>query len=126
MEKGLAAGPGTSFALRRTDTAIPPRAGAVPERPGTVRIHSLSPNPFNPSTRIDFSVEYPGPVTLAVYDVTGRAVYRSALGTLPAGEHSVRWEGVADGGTEVASGCYFLVIQHPGERPVVAKALLIR
>jgi hypothetical protein len=35
---------------------------------------SVHPNPFNPTTTISYAVDQPGPVSLRIYDVTGRLV----------------------------------------------------
>jgi photosystem II stability/assembly factor-like uncharacterized protein len=61
-----------------------------------------SPNPFNPSTAIRFTLAEPSPVTLTVYDCTGRTV-ATLIDNAPlaAGEH----EAVFDG-SSLASGVY--------------------
>ena len=60
------------------------------------------PNPFNPVTRISYSVPEAMPVRLAIYDVTGRLVELLVDGTRSAGEHFVTWEA-----KNVPSGIYF-------------------
>jgi hypothetical protein len=70
------------------------------------------PNPFNPLTRIAFSVpESPGDggaaVSLTVYSVDGRVVRRLLDTELPPGRHSSVWDGRDGSGREVASGVYF-------------------
>ena len=49
------------------------------------------PNPFNPTTTIEFSLPEAGPVRLAVYDVNGRQVRNLADAQLTAGAHSIRF-----------------------------------
>ncbi len=65
------------------------------------------PNPFNPRTRIDFSLAKPGRATLQVYDVSGRLVKTLLQGSFPAGDQSVMWDGTTSGGRSVATGVYF-------------------
>ncbi len=60
------------------------------------------PNPFNPVTRISYSIPKSSFVTLSVYDVSGRLVDRLVSDTRPAGQHLVEWD--ASG---FASGIYF-------------------
>ncbi|MCZ7557065.1 MAG: T9SS type A sorting domain-containing protein [Bacteroidia bacterium] len=52
-----------------------------------------SPNPFNPSTVIRFSLPADAPVRLAVYDLLGREVNVLVNGRLDAGDHQVRFDG---------------------------------
>lgn len=47
------------------------------------------PNPFNPSTQIQFSVPEPSNVSIIVYDVNGKEVATLAAGTVAAGVHTV-------------------------------------
>jgi flagellar hook assembly protein FlgD len=73
------------------------------------------PNPFNPITRIAYSVKEAGPVTIDVYNVAGRVV-RTLLDTeLDAGANGfVVWDGTNDSGERCASGVYFYRIAAPG------------
>ncbi len=79
----------------------------TPDHPAPLRIGSVFPNPFNASTTIRFSLPSTGRVTLAVYDVTGRKVRDLVEGSLPAGDHSVAWNGRDAFGRQVSSGVYF-------------------
>ena len=79
-----------------------------------VRTHPLEtslgqnqPNPFNPSTRIPFATSERGHVTLAIYDARGRRVRTLIDGAMPAGKHSVDWDGRDDRGVAQSSGVYF-------------------
>jgi hypothetical protein len=69
------------------------------------------PNPFNPSTRIGFTVGEAGPVTLRIYDVAGRAVRTLIEGPVAGGRHQLTWEGVNDNGGSATSGIYFLRLE---------------
>ncbi|MEZ4386258.1 MAG: S8 family serine peptidase [Candidatus Krumholzibacteriia bacterium] len=65
-----------------------------------------NPNPFNPSTRIGYSLPRAGEVNLAVYDLKGRLVRTLQDGRQAAGEYGVRWDGRDDRGGQAASGIY--------------------
>jgi hypothetical protein len=66
------------------------------------------PNPFNPVTTIRYQVETTGPATLRVYNVAGQLVRTLVDDTVEAGRiHEVRWRGLNDAGSPVASGVYF-------------------
>jgi hypothetical protein len=69
------------------------------------------PNPFNPSTVIEFSLPEPTTVTLAVYNILGQIVSNIDLGQMAAGSHSITWDGVTDQGESVSTGIYFYRIQ---------------
>jgi flagellar hook assembly protein FlgD len=69
------------------------------------------PNPFNPSTELEFSIRQGETATLEVYDILGNRVKR--LGRFTAGEHKVVWDGRGDNGRQVSSGVYFCILKSP-------------
>ncbi len=69
------------------------------------------PNPFNPTTRIDFELEKAGNVDLNVYDVSGRLVASLFSGHLGEGAHEVTWNGKTTNGTTAATGVYLYVLK---------------
>lgn len=68
------------------------------------------PNPFNPSTKIDYSIPVEGKVNIAVYDIAGREVMNLVNAVQPAGFYSVNFNGA-----NLASGMYFYRINVKGE-----------
>ena len=77
--------------------------------PGKFGLFQNFPNPFNPCTTIQFSLPYPSPVSVKIYNTQGRLVrlildqqFRSA------GPHTFTWNGTDDIGNEVSSGVYIL------------------
>jgi flagellar hook assembly protein FlgD len=83
------------------------------------------PNPFNPTTRIDFSVEHGGVVTLRVYDIAGRLVRTLVAGSRAPGAYTEHWDGRSDSGERVASGIYFYRLESD-RRSLTRKAVLLR
>ncbi|MCB1182774.1 hypothetical protein KDM41_05025 [bacterium] len=73
------------------------------------------PNPFNPSTRIDFTLARRGHVRVAVYDLTGRRVATLVDGERDAGPQDVVWTGRDDAGRQVASGAYAVRLETTGQ-----------
>lgn len=69
------------------------------------------PNPFNPSTRIEFLLERPTNVELSVYDLAGRRVVTLQQGALAAGEHHVQWNGLTERGAPAPAGQYRYVLK---------------
>jgi hypothetical protein len=75
------------------------------------------PNPFNPSTKIRFTLSSEGPTKLSVFDLEGRRVIK-LLGAprLSAGEHEVSWDGRDTSGQRLSSGIYFYTLEADGRR----------
>ena len=72
-----------------------------------------SPNPFNPSTEIRFTLAQSGRVNLRVFDAAGRLVRTLVDGDLPADTHAVNWDGRADDGGRAAAGVYLYRLETP-------------
>ncbi len=56
-------------------------------------LESNFPNPFNPTTRIQFRLAHSSYVSLRVYDVLGREAAVLAEGNFNAGRHALEWNG---------------------------------
>jgi len=80
-------------------------ASKVPA-PGGFDLASNYPNPFNPSTQIDYSLHEAGKVSLVIYDVLGREVATLADAYQQAGRYTVTWNSQSSG-IPVSSGVYF-------------------
>jgi len=65
-------------------------------------LSSNYPNPFNPSTKITFSLPTPGLVTLRIFDVLGREIEDLVNERKEIGKHIFEWN--AEG---LPSGVYF-------------------
>ena len=87
-------------------------------------IRRVYPNPFNPSTTVEFSVPKQGPVAVRVYDLQGRQVSTLTDESLPAGVYRVKWDGRDRHGRDVASGIYFATMENEGSRTSVRMTLL--
>ncbi len=73
------------------------------------------PNPFNPMTTVEYSVEAGGRVLAEVYDLSGRLVRTLLDSEVPAGTAGrLVWDGTDSRGAACASGVYFCRIQAPG------------
>ena len=96
--------------IQGTVTDVLGEGGRVPAR---IQLAQNVPNPFNPSTRIDFSLPAECRVELAVFDVAGRRVKTLAAGVLSAGPHQRGWDGRDEAGAKVASGLYIYRIRTP-------------
>ena len=77
--------------------------------PSHFALYPNYPNPFNPTTKIIFSLPQLVKVTLTVYDVRGKEVINLVDEVLPAGHYEVAFEGA-----DLSSGVYFYRIQAEG------------
>lgn len=71
-------------------------------------IQSAYPNPFNPSVTVEISLDRRRPLSVDVYDVTGRLVRTLTRGDHPSGLNRVTWDGRNGDGAVVAAGVYFV------------------
>jgi len=79
---------------------------------------SASPNPFNSSTTIRYSLPSSSSASLSLFDTNGRLIRQLFKGAQTAGEHTVMVEGVQ-------SGVYLVVLQTPGGK-AVKKVVCVR
>ena len=65
------------------------------------------PNPFNPSTSIEYALPEAASVELAIYDILGQRVRTLVAGQQAAGFYRLAWDGRDRAEQAVASGVYF-------------------
>jgi len=90
------------------------------EMPDEFSLEPCRPNPFNPSTVVQFHVPRSARVQITVLDILGRHVTRLVNGTVAPGHHSVLWDC-----SSCSSGIYWVILQSDGFH-AVRKAVLIR
>ncbi|MCE5249580.1 T9SS type A sorting domain-containing protein, partial [bacterium] len=79
---------------------------SVDEAPAAFAVAQNSPNPFNPSTTINFTVPEAGNVSVDVYNVAGQKIDTISNEFMGAGSHSVVWD--ASG---FSAGVYFYTVK---------------
>jgi len=84
------------------------------------------PNPFNPSTTIQFNLPEAGRVTLDIFNLKGQKVKRIADDSFEKGLHSVVWQGTDHIEKTVASGVYFVRMNVNGKNSSIRKMLLLK
>ena len=87
----------------------------VPGAGHVTTISSIYPNPFNPTTTIDFSLTRSGPVRVEIYAIDGKLVRILLSEDRPAGDFQVQWDGSGNSGSRVPSGAYFCRVLGAGE-----------
>jgi hypothetical protein len=86
-----------------------PEDGPLSSRSAALGAVSNYPNPFNPSTTIQFELASDARVSARVYDLAGRLVrVLETARPFTAGKHDLHWNGTDDGGSNVASGVYLV------------------
>jgi len=81
--------------------------GDIIAKPMATLLKANYPNPFNPSTTIDFTLAKPSVVKIDIFNIKGQRVKEVVSGSYSAGKHSVVWNGDDTSGHLVGSGVYF-------------------
>ena len=96
--------------------------------PTEFRLHNNYPNPFNPSTKIDYDVPSRSHVQLAVYDILGQLVRTLINADHSNGHYSVAWDGTNETGRQVATGMYIYRLEAAdgsGSATVLSKKMML-
>ncbi len=75
----------------------------IPEK---IHLFNPYPNPFNPTTTIEFSIPQTEFVTVKVYNIVGHEIITLINDELSTGNHSIKWDG-----RRQPSGLYFVQIE---------------
>ncbi len=107
------------------DTTVSVPDGASP--PTVLADAAVYPNPFNPTTDLVFSLVGDNAVDtrIDIYDMLGRRVRHLFAGSLPTGDHRLKWDGRDDEGAAVAGGLY-LAILRAGDMSQTLKMSLVK
>jgi hypothetical protein len=96
-----------------------------PSLPKTFELSNNYPNPFNPSTRIQFALPHDGNFSIVIYNVLGQQIRTLAEGYKSAGRYEIEWDGRGESGKTVESGVYFYRFQ-AGSTSIVKKMLMLK
>jgi ligand-binding sensor domain-containing protein len=108
-----------------TDAYAESASQGMPLEPYKFALQPNYPNPFNPETRIAYTLEFKGRVSVVVFDGLGRKIRTLASGVQGAGGHEAVWNGFDDSGRPVPSGVYICRVR-AGEFATSRKMALIR
>ena len=78
-------------------------------RPVTYQLTKPYPNPFNPSTRIEFQIKGNHDVTIQVYGIKGQLIETLIERQMFEGKHGINWNAKNN-----AAGVYFIVTKIAG------------
>lgn len=120
--EGLAGGSAT---ITLTDTEIPSLASAKGvSPPPTFESHNY-PNPFNPTTTIQYALPTATDVELTVYNAVGQAVRTLVAEHQRTGYYAVEWDATDASGHSASAGIYFYHLR-AGQFLAVEKMLLLK
>jgi hypothetical protein len=104
------------------DISLDPSVDIINENlvPKKIAIVNNYPNPFNPTTTINITVEIRHATSLNVYDINGRLIDLVFQGELEIGTHEFQWEG-----TNYSSGVYFIKMKS-GDYVQTRKIILLK
>jgi len=84
------------------------------------------PNPFNPSTTIEFSIQNNSNVELSIFNIKGQKIKSLLNDQITSGEHSIVWNGEDDSGKKASSGVYLYKLHVNGRIELTKKCLLLK
>ena len=94
-------------------------------KPEGFTIIGSSPNPFNPSTTIEYSLTEHGFAALDIFNALGQKIRSLDAGSMNPGRYTATWNGLSDNGDTATSGVYFVRLSM-GERSVSHRILLVK
>jgi len=86
------------------------------EIPDKFIVHNNYPNPFNPTTTINYELPVNNFVNVTIYDMVGRRVKTLVNQHLTAGKQSIVWNGTNEQAIPVAGGVYVYTIKVENSR----------
>ena len=93
--------------------------------PENFALHQNFPNPFNPTTSIEYDLPEFSIVNISIFDLMGRKVMSLINLKQPAGYQSIRWDGTNSFGEIVSTGMYIYTIQ-AGDFRQAKKMVLVK
>jgi len=99
---------------------ITPGVGIAESAPTAYTVAQNSPNPFNPTTTISFSLGEAGSFAIDVYNVAGQKIDTLVNEFMDAGSHSVVWDA-----SDFSAGVYFYTVKS-GDFSKTMKMTLIK
>ena len=75
--------------------------------PEVFSLHNSYPNPFNPTTKIPFSIKESQNIKISIFDVNGKLVQNVSNQYFESGNHYVKFSS-----KKLSSGIYFIMLNH--------------
>lgn len=90
------------------------------------KLYQNHPNPFNPSTTIEFSIKSDSKVEISIFNIKGQLINTLTYKAYPKGSHSIVWNGDDKSGKSVSSAIYYYKLTINGKTEAVKKCLLLK
>lgn len=90
-----------------------------------IRLSANVPNPFNPETRIEYSIPADGLVNMEIFNIRGQKIRTMVNQHIEKGDHFVIWNGKDKYGNSCSSGVYFYRLSY-GNTSKTRKMALIK
>ena len=87
---------------------------------------SVYPNPFNPTTAIEFTIQKGSEVELSIFNIKGQKIKTLTQNEFSEGTHSVIWNGNDELSKPVSSGIYYYKLNVNGKTEAIKKCLLLK
>lgn len=107
------------------DTTTSVEEEVAPSVPGEFRLEGNYPNPFNPTTKISFSIPENGFVELKIFDALGNLIADKKGEWFEAGKNEFYWNGQNKSGSSVNSGIYLYQVT-AGSKTLTGKMVLMK
>ena len=95
------------------------------QTPEILPLITTYPNPFNPTTTIEFTLPESGFATITIYSMAGQKIRELTADFMPAGTHSLSWDGKDANGDAVSSGIYVTRLQ-AGKHTATGRMVLMK
>ncbi len=116
----------TAYTYTVTDANGASTSLSLQTLPAAFSLADNFPNPFNPTTTIQYALPQAADVELTVYNVLGQPVRTLVAEHQSAGRYAVEWDATNDSGHSLSAGMYFYRLQAGGEFHEVKKMLLLK
>jgi len=103
------------------DSLLPVMNNDITSVPLSFFLAGACPNPFNPMTKLTYSLRESGAVSLIIYDIQGREIIHLVDSIKPAGLYHTTFDG-----TNLAGGVYFARMAAAGGFQQTQKLLLVK
>ena len=94
--------------------------------PSVYSISNNYPNPFNPSTEMEFTLPMESDISFTVYSLTGKEMYSYNQSAVPGGTYKITWNGKSRDGRPLPSGVYLYEFRAGNEFRQVKKMTLLK